>query len=155
MPVGSREELGLQCTRKFTCPADSGWVACRMDGLWGLGGVWARQLTTGQAKSTPLRCKPTLPRAAFFPLDLKPAGADLQELCEELGMETKCWCQVEKADGSPRPGRPGSGVGPDSGGQHRCVGERGLTRFLSNKSLFSPDCIYCSSFGKYGESGKE
>ena len=108
MPVGSGEGLGLPCTRTFACPADSGWVACRMDGRWGLEGVWARQLTNGPAKCAPMGCKLTLPRAAFFPLDLKLAGPDLQELCEELGMETKCWCQVEKTDGSPWPSRPGS-----------------------------------------------
>ena len=35
MPVGSGEGLGLPRTRKFACPADSGWVA-RQDG-WALG----------------------------------------------------------------------------------------------------------------------
>lgn len=130
MPVGSREGLGLPRTRKFACPTDSGWVAGRMDGLWGLGGVWARKLSAGPAKCTPMGCKLTLPRAAFFPLDPKPAGADLQELCEALGMETKCWCQVEKADGSSRPSRPGSSRGWGSGGQHRCLGERGPDIFF-------------------------
>ena len=35
MPMGSREGLGLPRTRKFACPADSGWVAWQ-DG-WALG----------------------------------------------------------------------------------------------------------------------
>ena len=105
-------------------------------GSGGSGGVWARQLRASPAKCTPMGCKLTLPRAAFFPLDPKPAGADLQELCEELRMETKCWCQVERAGGSPGPGRPGSSRGWGSSGQHRCLGERSLTHLLSKKLYF-------------------
>lgn len=52
MPVGIREGLGLQCTRKFTCLADSGWVAYRMDGLWGLRGV-SGQDSSPLAEPTP------------------------------------------------------------------------------------------------------
>lgn len=125
-------------------------------GSGGSGGVWARQLRAVPAKCTPMGCKLTLPRAAFFPLDSKPAGADLQELCEELRMETKCWCQVERADGSLGPGRPGSSRGWGSGGQHRCLGERNLTHLLSKKVyFFPPDYIYHRSFGKYGKAERK
>lgn len=68
----------------------------------GVQGVWARQLRAGSAKCTHMGCKPTSQGPlSLSSADLKPAGAGSQELCEELRMETKCWCQVEGADGSP------------------------------------------------------
>ena len=66
MPVGSREGLGLPRTRKFACPTDSGWVAGRMDGLWGLGGCLGKTAQCGPSQMHPDGMQADPPKGRFL-----------------------------------------------------------------------------------------